>query len=266
MSWGDLAGAGLAGLAAGMINVVVGSGTLVTFPALVALGVPPVAANATSTVGLVFGSLSGSYGYRNELVSRWAIVRRLVPAVCVGAAFGSLLVLAAPPQIFEAVVPLLILGATALLVAQPLIARRVKARIDASSEVDNPAQGRQRSEDRNPGDTRLLAATAGAGVYGGYFGAGLGIVMLAVLGTLHPDELQGTNAVKNALSAAANLLAAVIFAFSGEVRWALAGAVALGALVGGHLGALLGRRIPDRLLRTVMAIVGLLAAASVLMN
>lgn len=257
MNWGDLLGAGLAGLAAGMINVLVGSGTLVTFPALVALGIPPVAANATSTVGLVSGSISGSFGYRAELSTRWGVVTRLVPVVCVGAGVGSLLVLAAPPGIFEAIVPFLILAATGLLVVQPFVARRVKARLadQAAASDDNGA---------TQADGRLLAAVGGAGVYGGYFGAGLGIVLLAVLGSMHPDDLQGTNAVKNALSAAANLLAAIIFAFSGQVVWKLAAAVALGALVGGQLGAQLGRRIPDRLLRAMMVIVGLVAAASVL--
>lgn len=256
MSWGDLVGAALAGLGAGMINVVVGSGTLVTFPALVALGVPPVAANATSTVGLVSGSLSGSFGYRSELSTRWGVVARLVPVVCLGAAAGSVLVLVAPPGIFEAIVPVLILGATGLLVAQPFIARRVRARVANGVAAD-------RLPDPGHGGGRLQAAIGGAGVYGGYFGAGLGIVLLAVLGTLHPDELQGTNAVKNALAAAANLLAAMIFAVSGEVRWTLAAAVAVGALLGGQLGAQLGRRVPDPALRVMMVVVGLVAAASV---
>ncbi|MEZ5383509.1 MAG: sulfite exporter TauE/SafE family protein [Microthrixaceae bacterium] len=255
MNASDLVGAGLAGLAAGAINVVVGSGTLVTFPSLLALGVPAVAANATSTVGLVFGSISGSVGYRAELSQRWTLVQALVPAVCLGAVGGSLLVLVAPPEVFEAVVPLLILAATAALLTQPALTAWVARRRPPTTPDPTPA-------DEGP-SPRLVTGIGAAGIYGGYFGAGLGIVLLAVLGAAHPDDLQGTNAVKNALAVAANSLAAVVFAFSGRVRWDLSAAIAVGALLGGQLGAQLGRRVPDAVLRGVMVAVGLIAAASV---
>ena len=237
----------LAGTAAGTINTIVGSGSLITFPTLVALGYPPLLANVSNNIGLVPGSLSGAYGYRRELVGQSARLRRLVPASMVGALAGSTLLLVLPSGVFRRVVIVLIVIALALVVAQPTVSRRLAAR-------------RQRAGAAH-GDVTigLQALVAAAGVYGGYFGAAQGIILVAVLGIFLDDHLQRLNACKNVLAMSVNGVAAVVFVLTTNVDWKVVGVIAVGSTVGGQIGARYGRKLDPRMLRGLIVVVGLTA-------
>ena len=248
--WEALA-VGLAGLAAGTINAVVGSGTLVTFPALLAVGYPPVLANVSNTVGLVPGSLSAAVGYRAELAGQGARLLRLAVASVLGGITGALLLLRLPDEAFRAIVPVLIALACVLVVVQP--------RLSALLRRDD---GRRRRGSR----PLLFAGIFATGIYGGYFGAAQGVMLIAVLGLLLDEGFQRANAAKNVLSLLVNLVAAVVFIAVTDVAWAAAGLIAVGSTVGGQLGALLGRRIPDPVLRGVVVVVGLVAIAQLLLG
>ena len=233
----------LAGLAAGMINTVVGSGSLITFPTLIGLGYPPVLANVSNNIGLVPGALSGAIGYRRELVGQADRLRRLVPASVTGGLIGAILLLVLPSTVFKRVVVVLIIVALVLVVLQPRIARRLKTREHHRHEI-GPA---------------LVGLVALTGVYGGYFGAAQGIILIALLGIFVDDDLQRLNAVKNVLAMSVNLIASVIFVFATHVDWAVVGCIAAGSVVGGQLGATVGRRLDPRVLRGVIVVVGLTA-------
>ena len=237
----------LAGTAAGTINTIVGSGSLITFPTLVALGYPPLLANVSNNIGLVPGSLSGAYGYRRELVGQSARLRRLVPASMVGALAGSTLLLVLPSGVFRRVVIVLIVIALVLVVAQPTVSRRLAAR-------------RQRAGAAY-GDVTigLQALVAAAGVYGGYFGAAQGIILVAVLGILLDDHLQRLNACKNVLAMSVNSVAAIVFVLTTDVDWKVVGVIAVGSTVGGQIGARYGRKLDPRMLRGLIVVVGLTA-------
>lgn len=234
----------LAGLAAGAVNVVVGSGTLITFPVLLAVGYPPLLANVSNTIGLVPGSVAGVLGYRRELRGQRARLVRLGVASAVGGLAGAGLLLVLPAEAFAAAVPALIGAAVVLVLAQPLLARRLEAR---------------RAGSTRKGDGRWLsAAVTASGIYGGYFGAAQGVVLLGLLGTSVPADLQRINALKNVLALIVNLVAGVVFvAFAGDVAWTAVLLIAAGAIVGGRLGAALGRRLPASVLRGVIAAVGI---------
>jgi uncharacterized protein len=234
-----------AGVAAGTINTVVGSGTLVTFPVLLAFGYPPVVANVSNTVGLVPGSVSGALGYRRELEGQGRRSLRFGTASLLGAITGAVLLLTLPASAFRAIVPAFIAIALALIVFQPRISRRLAAR--------RPPGGHE-------GAAPALAVYA-SGVYGGYFGAAQGILLLAVLGLALPDDLQRINALKNVLALIVNAVAGVVFILVAHVAWAAAGLVAAGAVVGGQLGARFGRRLPPAALRGVIVAVGVFAIA-----
>lgn len=234
----------LAGLAAGTINTVVGSGTLVTFPVLLAVGYPPVLANVTNTVGLVAGSASGVVGYRAELAGQRARLLRLGTASATGALAGAVALLTAPAQVFRTVVPVLIALSCVLVVGQPWLAARLRARQVTGHPHGGPV---------------LYVAVLLAGVYGGYFGAAQGVLLIAVLGLLLDEGLQRVNAAKNVLALLVNLVAAVLFVAVTDVAWQAAGLLAAGAVVGGQLGAALGRRIPGPVLRVVVVVVGVVA-------
>ncbi len=231
----------LVGLAAGMINTIVGSGSLVTFPTLLALGYPAVLANVTNTVGLVSGSVSGAVGYRRELRGQWRRVLTLTPAVVAGGVLGAVLLLVLPPGVFRDVVPALILLAVALVLLQPTIVRRRAAR-------DAPAQ-------HHPGPL-LQGGVFGTAVYGGYFGAAQGVILLALLGITLDDDIQRLNAVKNVLAAMVNGVAAVVFIAATHIAWGAAVLLLVGSTIGGQLGAVVGRRLPASVLRTTIALVG----------
>jgi uncharacterized membrane protein YfcA len=239
------------GLAAGTLNTIVGSGSLITFPTLLALGYAPVVANVSNTVGLVPGSISGAVGYRRELEGQRDRVRVLGVASTTGGLTGGILLLVLPADVFRDVVPVLILVACVLVALQPRLARRVAARTG-----DGPA--------RPDGGPLLFAAVFGTGVYGGYFGAAQGVILIALLGIFVDDGMQRLNALKNVLAALVNGVAAVLFVVFAHVAWAPALLLAAGAIVGGQLGARLGRRIPPQALRAVIVVVGVVVAVRLL--
>lgn len=251
----ELAGVLLAGLAAGTVNTIVGAGTLLTFPLLVALGVPPLTANASNTVGLVPGSTTGAWGYRRELAGLWPQVARMAVLSAVGGIAGALLVLVAPPETFTAVVPWLLVLAAALAAAQPRVAAALARR--SGQRADGAPDGRPRP--LRPG---LAAGIAATGVYGGYFGAAQGVVLISLLGTAWTPDLQRANGAKNVLAGTANLVGAAVFVVGGVVDWRIAALVAVGSAVGGVLGARIGRRIPATALRVVIVVAALAAAAA----
>jgi uncharacterized membrane protein YfcA len=241
-----------AGMAAGTINVVVGSGTLITFPTLLAFGVPPVTANVSNTIGLVPGVASGVVGYRRELRGQRARVVRLGSASLLGGVVGALLLLVLPEGAFRAIVPALILLGLLLVVVQP----RVSAWVDARHEG---ARGEF-------GPWWVWPAVFGTGVYGGYFGAAQGVILMGVLGIGIADTLQRLNGVKNVLAGLVNGVAGLIFLVVADVDWTAVGLIAAGSVVGGQLGATVGRRLPPLVLRVVIVIVGLAALASFLLK
>lgn len=240
----------LAGFAAGMINAIIGSGTLITFPALIALGYAPVVANQTSTLGLVPGSFAAVASYREALAGHGRRSARYALCSVVGSATGAALLLLLPGEAFEAVVPWLIAGALGLIVLQPRIARAVAAR-------------------RRPGAAELgpvaLLALAGAGVYGGYFGAGQGIMLFAVLATTLPDDLHRVNGTRNLLSGTVNAVSAAIFLAVGDPALGTAALIAVGATAGGVAGGRVGRRLSARALRVIIVLVGLAAIAQLVL-
>ncbi|MFI7674972.1 sulfite exporter TauE/SafE family protein [Actinophytocola sp. NPDC049390] len=239
-----------AGLFAGGINSVVGSGTLVTFPVLLALGYPPVVANVSNGLGLVPGSVGGAVGYRRELKGQTTRLLRFGAVTGLGAVVGALLLLTLPPGAFEAVVPVLIVLALVLVVLQPFIARKLA----------------ERSPDRHPhGGVPLLVGVFLVGIYGGYFGAAQGVVLLALMGILLDDSLQRLNGVKNVTTAIANLVSGVVFVFVADVDWGVVGLLAGGSVVGGLIGARIGRRLRPFWLRAAIVVVGTVAIVQLLM-
>ena len=246
----------LAGVAAGTINTVVGSGTLVTFPTLLAFGVPPVTANISNAIGLVPGSVSGAVGYRRELAGQRARVLRLASATTIGAAGGAVLLLVLPSAAFNTIVPALILLGLVLVVLQPRISRAVAARHEHLGGLPEH------------GAPWVWPSVLGVGVYCGYFGAAQGVLCMAVLGAGVDDTLQRLNAVKNVLAAVGNGVAGVVFvaAAFGQVDWRITGLIAAGAIVGGQLGATWGRRLPAPVLRALIVVVGTVALVTFLVG
>jgi uncharacterized membrane protein YfcA len=236
-----------AGVAAGCINVVVGSGSLITFPTLIALGYPPVVANVSNTVGLVPGSAAGAYGYRRELKGQRTRLLWLGGASVIGAVAGGLLLLRLPAEIFKIVVPVLIVIACVLVVAQP--------------KLSHWLGGRQLHPHGGPW---LWLGVLTTGVYGGYFGAAQGVVLMGLLGIFLDEDLQGVNAVKNVLAGFVNGAAAVLFIVVTHVDWMIASCIAAGSVAGGLLGASVGRRLPPRVLRILIVLVGLVAIIKLL--
>jgi uncharacterized protein len=245
MTWHDLVILA-AGFAAGGLNVVVGSGTLITFPVLIGFGYPPVVANVSNTIGLVPGSAAGAVGYRRELRVNARLTRELAVASVVGAVAGAVLLLTLPASAFKAIVPVFIAIALVLVVAQPWLSRRL------AELRPEPAHSRT---------PLLVAAIFATGVYGGYFGAAQGIILLGVLGVALRASLQHVNAIKNVLAGTANLVAGLIFAAVADVEWTVALLIALGSVAGGVVGARFGRRLPDPALRAVIVAVGIFAIA-----
>jgi uncharacterized membrane protein YfcA len=239
-----------AGLAAGAINTIVGSGSLITFPTLLAIGLPPVTANVTNTIGLVPGVVSGAIGYRKELSGQRTRAVRLSVAGMAGGILGAVLLLTSPSSTFEKVIPFLILVAVALTVIQPRLARGV---------------ARRRSGRREEGPV-LLGAVFATGVYGGYFGAAQGVILLALMGVFIADDLQRLNAVKNVVAVAINGVAAILFVVVADIRWEVAVVEAAGAIVGGQLGATVGRRLSPTLLRAAIVLVGLAVSIKLLLD
>jgi len=234
---------GLAGVGAGTINVVVGSGTLITFPALLAVGYSPVVANVSNSLGLVPGSVAGAIGYRRELSGQRARVNRLVPASVLGAITGAILLLALPDEAFRAIVPVFIVAAIVVIALQPRVSRWVMRHRPHGAE-----QARW-----------LVVVVFATGIYGGYFGAAQGIILMAIMGVAIPDDLQRLNGLKNVLAGAVNLVAGLIFAAVADVAWGPVALIAVGSTLGGVLGARYGRRLSPAALRAVIVAVGLFA-------
>ena len=238
-----------AGIVAGTINTVVGSGTLVTFPVLLAFGYAPVVANVSNTIGLVPGSAAGAWGYRRELDGQKRRALPLMLASLVGGITGSILLLTLPASAFKAIVPGFIAIALIMIVLQPRLSRVIRTRRSTGAENAGPA------------------ATAGvfaSGIYGGYFGAAQGILLLAILGLAVEDDLQRINALKVVLAGLVNLVAGIIFVFAAHVAWGPALLIAGGSTLGGVLGARYGRRLPPAALRAVIVAVGIFAIVRLL--
>ncbi len=233
-----------AGIAAGTINTVVGSGTLITFPTLLAFGYAPVVANVSNTIGLVPGAVSGAVGYRRELEGQRQRALALAAAALCGGTTGAVLLLILPASAFKAIVPFFIAVALVLILTQKQLNRLLGNR------------RRARGERVGPG---TLVGTFFSGIYGGYFGAAQGILMLAVLGLTIDDELQRLNAVKVITTGVTNLVAGVVFVIAAHVAWAPAGLIAGGSLLGGVLGARFGRLLPPNALKALIVIVGIVA-------
>jgi uncharacterized membrane protein YfcA len=236
------------GLIAGTMNTIVGSGSLVTFPTLLALGYAPVLANVSNTIGLVPGSLSGAIGYRRELAGQRSRVLRLGIAAAPGGLTGGLLLLLLPASTFERIVPFLIMTACVLVALQPRLSRLVAARHAAGS--------------RHGWLLALLIYLTG--IYGGYFGAAQGVIFIAILAIFVPDDLQRLNGLKNALAVLVNGVAALLFIALSSVAWDVSVLLAIGAVAGGHVGAVVGRRLPPLALRAAIVVVGLFVSARML--
>lgn len=254
MSWLELVALLAAGIGAGLINTVVGSGTLLTFPTLLALGVPPVVANVSNTVGLVPGSMSGVAATRPELRGQRSRAVRLGVASLVGGIAGAVLLLRLPSAAFDAIVPVLIGLGCVLVVLQPALSRRVAARRERRG-------GGHRSVF---GSAALWLAVVGTGAYGGYFGAAQGVLLIAILGIGLPGTLGEINALKNVLALVVNAVASVVFIAVADINWVAAAVIAVGSILGAQVGGRVGRRLPPVVYRVVIVCVGITAIVSLL--
>ncbi|MFL6125671.1 sulfite exporter TauE/SafE family protein [Actinophytocola sp.] len=240
-----------AGFLAGGINTVVGSGTLITFPVLLGLGYPPVVANVSNSLGLVPGSVTGAIGYRRELTGQGRRLVRFGAVTVVGAVAGALLLLVLPPDAFESVVPVLIVLALVLVLLQPFVQRWLA----------------KRSPDRHPhGGIPLLLGVFATAVYGGYFGAAQGVILVALMGILMDETLQRVNGIKNVFVATANLVSGVVFVFVADVDWLVVGLLAGGSILGGLVGARIGRRLRPSWLRATIVVVGSVAIVQLIVT
>jgi uncharacterized membrane protein YfcA len=237
----DLAAVAAAGVAAGAVNTIAGAGSLLTFPVLIAVGLPPLSANVTNDIGVVPGNASGAVGFRQELVGQAPRLARLLPLAAAGSLVGAVLLLAFSAETFERVVPVLLLLASVVTAAQPALARWV-----------------QRSSHQGHGPLRLVILAIS--VYGGYFGTGIGVLFFAGLGVFVDDTARRLNATKQVLALVCNGVAGILFAFVAPVYWTAAAALAVGSAIGGPIGARLSRRISAPALRAVVCAVGAAAA------
>ncbi|MDJ0356723.1 sulfite exporter TauE/SafE family protein [Paenarthrobacter sp. PH39-S1] len=240
----------LGGLWAGTINSVVGSGTLVTFPILIALGYAPVMATVSNAMGLIAGGVSGVLGYRRELAGMRTNLLRLLPASLLGGITGAFLLLHLPESVFGVVAPFLIVLALGMVILQPNLQRWVKRRAEANDGVPHRSH-----------TIVMTALVYFAGVYGGYFVAAQGILLVGILGIFMTGTLQNANAVKNVLSLAVNLIAAVSYLLFAPDRiiWAVVGLIAVSSLIGGFVGSRIGRRLSPLVLRLVIVTLGTVA-------
>ncbi|MBT2490093.1 sulfite exporter TauE/SafE family protein [Streptomyces sp. ISL-96] len=244
-----------AGVGAGTINTIVGSGTLITFPVLLATGLPPVTATVSNALGLIPGSISGAIGYRKELTGQRRRILRLSAAGAVGGLCGAVLLLALPPTAFETIVPVLVGLALVLVILQPRITKAVQRRRERN--------GTRTDADGGP---LLITGLLLASVYGGYFTAAQGIIYVALMGMLLTDTLQRLNATKNVLAAVVNTIAATFFLFAAEFDWTAVALIAVGSTLGGQLGAKIGRRLPAPALRALIVAVGTVAIVQLLLR
>ncbi len=249
MPWYEVVALLAAGMAAGTINTIVGSGTLITFPTLLFFGFAPLVANVSNTVGLVAGGLTGIHGYRSELVGQGGILRRLVPVSLLGALTGAILLLKLPESAFNAIVPALIAAALLLVLFGPRLQVWAAAR-----HPDHDSLGRR---------LMMTVGIFAAGVYGGYFGAAQGVLLVGIMSVLMTISLQRVNALKNVLGTVVNAIAALTFMVVAweRINWSVVALVGAGALAGGYVGARVGRRLSPMVLRGVIVVIGVVAIA-----
>ncbi|MFF5991415.1 sulfite exporter TauE/SafE family protein [Prauserella flavalba] len=260
MIWWHAVLIALAGVWAGMINTVVGSGTLVTFPVLVAFGYPPVTATTSNAIGLVPGTITGAIGYRKELRGQFRRLLTFVPASALGAVGGTVLLLSLPPDAFETVVPVLVGLAVVLVIIQPRVSTWVLRRRETKAErngADEPAK---------QGTVLLLTLIFLVGIYGGYFTAAQGVMLMAFMGMLLNEPIQRLNGIKNVLAAVVNVVAGTIYAFVAPISWPVVALLAGGSILGGWLGALVGRRLSPTVLRGVIVVVGIAAIVQLVLR
>jgi uncharacterized membrane protein YfcA len=260
----DLMAIFAAGFWAGMINVVVGSGTLVTFPVLLLFGYPPLVANVSNNIGLVGGGISGTVGYRAELAGRGATLKRLLPASALGGVTGALLLLVLPAEAFRAIVPALVAIGLVMVVWGPALQRRAarrRAPAALGGSISTVAPERSRVH-----QAAIVGGVFVLGVYGGYFGAAQGVLLVGLLSVLTTETLQSITGLKNLLTTAVNALAAVTFMIVSwhSVDWKVVLLIATGATLGGVAGARFGRRLSPSLLRSLIVLVGVAALARLL--
>lgn len=253
MEWWQLLLIAVVGAAAGLINTVVGSGTLITFPTLLALGMPPVLANVSNSIGLAPGSFAGALAGRAELVGQRSRVLRYGTASLLGAVVGALLLLRLPSAAFDAIVPALIGLGLVLVVIGPALSRRVAA-----------SRERRGQQAEGPGPAWLWPVVVVTGAYGGYFGAAQGVLVIAVMGVALTETLARINALKNVLTGIANGVAGVVFVLISEVDWLVVALLAVGSVLGAQVGARVGRRLPPKVYRVVIVAVGLAAIVTLL--
>ena len=238
-----------AGFGAGVVNGVAGGGTLVSFPTLLAMGYPALTANVTNTVGIWPGYIGGVTGFRSEIGDQRPHLRQMAPLSLAGAVVGSVLLLSTPASAFARLVPWLVLGASALFAVQPLLANLLS-----------------RHEQARTRRVLLTGGLCAVSVYGGYFGAGLGVMLLALLGMTLPDTLARTSGLRMALSVLVNGIAALVFVVHGSIAWQAAGLLAIGSLFGGWAGARLARRLPATWLRILIVAIGTATGISLLVG
>ncbi len=243
-----------AGIIAGTVNTIVGAGSLLTFPTLLFLGYSPLVANVTNTLGLVPGTISGSIGYRRELAGQRTRARPLLIAAGLGGLTGACLLLVLPASAFARIVPVLILIACALVAVQPRLSAWVLERRARSGAV------------HHGGGPLLVIGVYLTGIYGGYFGAAQGVILIALLAILVDDDLQRLNGLKNLIAVVINSVAAIIFVFVAPVAWLPAVLLAIGSTIGGQLGAVVGRRLSPFVLRWAIVLVGTTVAVRLLIG
>ena len=256
MSWWELVLVGVAGGLAGLINTVVGSGTLITFPTLLALGVPPVLANVSNSIGLAPGSLSAVLASRPELAGQRSRIIRYGSASLVGSVIGALVLLRLPAATFSAVVPVLIGLACVLVIIGPWVTRWVAERRDHLDSPDGPPDG----------PWWMWPVIVLTGAYGGYFGAAQGVLVLAVLGLVLADPIARVNGLKNVLVGIANAVAGIVFVVVSTVDWAVVAALAVGSVLGAQVGVRVGRRLPPRVYRVIIVAIGMVAIIALLVR
>ncbi len=250
----------VAGAAAGTVNAVVGSGSLITFPTLLAFGFPPVVANVSNNVGLVPGNFSGAWGYRRELAGQRPRLMWLGIFSVLGAAVGAAALLALPAGAFKLVVPVLILASCVLVLLQPRLSARIAARRKRAREQAGDQGGAANADQATRGGPVLAGGLFGAAVYGGYFGAAQGVLVIGLLGTFLDETMQRINGAKNVLVGMVNGTAAIVYIIFAHVNWLVVLLIAVGSTIGGLLGARIGRKLPPLALRIFIVVIGLVSA------
>jgi uncharacterized membrane protein YfcA len=255
LSPGKLLLVALAAAGGGMINSIAGGGTLLTFPALIALGVPPVTANATSTVALWPGSLTSFWGYRSQIQGIRAWWLHWATPSLLGGITGAVVLIARPEQEFEALVPYLILGATALFMFQKPVLKWIGVHTSSHAEIERSAP-----------PFRFLAYQFFVAIYGGYFGAGAGILMLAAFEMMGLRNIHTMNGLKNWCGLNINAIAVAVFIFSGKIEWFIAIVMAVGAMAGGAFGSRMAQRVGQQWVRRAVVVIGIGSAVAIFLK